>query len=263
MIITMEKNKFYNFVTNSNDTELYVYGDIIGGSEKWSDDDVTFKDFSDTLTNIAPNSSLNVYVNSGGGSVFTTQAIISLLQRAKDTKNIVVNCYIDGLGASCASWLPMIANNIYVYPQSIMMIHKPMSIAFGNANDMQKQIDILDKLENDVMIPCYMNKANELTEEQLKQMLSNETWLNADEICKYFNATLLESDKEIVACSNSKYFDKYNNIPKDILDKISKPEEEIVEDEPENNVDEELETKKLELENKIKELDLFVEIEKF
>ena len=34
-------SKFYNFTNN----ELYIYGDIIGGSEKYSDDDITFIDF--------------------------------------------------------------------------------------------------------------------------------------------------------------------------------------------------------------------------
>lgn len=250
-------NKFYNFVANNSDTELYVYGDIIGGSEKWSEDDVTFKDFTDKLNNLLPNSALNVYINSGGGSVFATQSIISLLQRAKDTKNITINSYIDGLGASCASWLPMVADNLYIYPQSVMMIHKPMSLAFGNANEMQKQIDILNKLENDIMIPQYLAKGtDELTEDKLKEMLNEETWMTADDISKYFNVTLLEQDKQIVACNEGKYFDRYKNVPKDLFSNViekSKVEE--------TKVDET--TKLNELENKIKELEVFIEVQKF
>lgn len=252
-------SKFYNFIKNNNNVELYVYGDIIGGSEKWSEDDVTFKDFVDATNNITDNSTLDIYVNSGGGSVFATQSIISLLQRCKAKKNITINAFIDGLGASCASWLPCIADNLYVYKESIMMIHKPTSIAFGNANDMQKQINILDKLENDVMLPIYMAKSTEeLTEETLKQMLGEETWLNADEICKYFNAELLETEKQIVACKDSKYFDRYKKLPNNLLTKEDPKDEEI-----KDNTNKELENKKLELENKLKELDLFVEIEKF
>lgn len=265
----MKNTRFYNFITNNNETELYVYGDIIGGSEKWSEDDVTFKDFSDTLANITPNTALNIYINSGGGSVFATQSIISLLQRAKDTKNIIINAYIDGLGASCASWLPMCADNLYVYKQSIMMLHKPLTLAMGNANDLQKQIDILNKLENDVMIPAYLSKVNDgVTQEQIKDMLSAETWLNANEICKYFKAELLENTKEIVACTDSKYFDKYINIPENLLSKTEKVEIKETEDKIEsktieNNIDEELENKKKEISNKVKELELFIEVSKF
>lgn len=261
----MKDKRFYNFITNSNETELYVYGDIIGGSEKWSEDDVTFKDFSDTLQNIIPNSLLNIYINSGGGSVFTTQAIISLLQRAKDTKNISINAYIDGIGCSCASWLPMIADNLYVYKQSIMMLHKPMSFAMGNANDMQKQIDILNKLENDVMIPIYLSKATDaLNEDKLKDILSAETWLNASEICEYFNAQLIEDNKEIVACIDSKYFDKYINIPENLLNKTieetQETEDKIELETIENTIDEE---KMNLLKNKIKELELYTAIQRF
>lgn len=231
-------SKFYNFVSNNNKSELYLYGAIV--SDKWFEDEVTSKDFIDVIENLSANSTLEVYINSPGGEVFVTQSIISILKRAKATKNITLDCYIDGLGASCASWLPMLADNLYIYNGSMLMLHKPMTFCWGaNANDLRKEIELLDKIEESEMIPMYMSKAKEtLTEEVLKDMLSNETWLTADEIENYFNVTRLESKKQLVACIDKDLFKNYKNVPKNL------------ENNKENKEDQELNNKKklLELE---------------
>ena len=225
-------NKFYNFISNNNKSELYLYGAIV--SEKWSDDDIDFKDFKNAIDNLNN-------VNSPGGEVFVTQSIISLLKRAKATKNITLDCYIDGLGASCASWLPMIADNLYIYDGSMLMLHKPMSsLFFANADDMKKEIELLDKIEAQ-MVENYMSRAKEtLTEEVLKDMLAKETWLTADEIENYFNVTRLDTSKKLVACLDKELMDKYKNVPEELKDDDKESEEE----------------EKKKLENKIKLLDL-------
>lgn len=229
--------KFYNFIANNNSSDLYVYGEIIGGSDKWSEDDVTFKDFKDKLDLLQDNSTLNMYLNTPGGSVFATQSIVALLKRAKD-RGITINAYIDGLGASCGSWLPCIADNIYTYSQSIMMLHKPMTMAWGNANDMKKEIELLDKIENDVMIPLYMNKVKEgITEDDIRDMLAKETWLTAKEIAEYFNVIELDEEKVLVACADKSVLSRYNNVPESLLT-----------DNKENEVNVDLENKKKEIE---------------
>ena len=213
-------SKFYNIKSQNNTTGIYIYGEIIGGSDKWDESDVTFDDFRKALDVMNNGDILEMYINSPGGSVFTTQGIVNMINRCKKTKNIKVVSYIDGLGASCASWLPMVADEIYVYNTSMLMVHKPMSSLFGaNANDMQSEIELLNKLENDIIIPIYMSKATDnLTEDKLKDMMSKETWLNAKEIQELFNVTLIEEDREIVACADVELFKKYKNMPKSLKD---------------------------------------------
>lgn len=242
-------DKFYNFNVNNDVTELYVYGVICSGSDKWDESDVVFNDFKSILDGIGYNSTLNIMVNSCGGDVFTTEGIIAMLKRAKAIKDIKINCYIDGIGASCASWLPMVADNIYIYSGSILMLHKPMTTMWGaNANDMKKEIEILDKIEN-AMIECYMKKAKEgVTEDDFREMLSNETWLDATEIQNYFNVTLLEDSKQIVACIDDDIFKRYNKVPQLIYDNNKKIEEQAIKEAEEKA--------KAELENKNKLLDL-------
>lgn len=217
--------KFYNFTKVGNTNNLYVYGAIVDGVDKWDETDVTFKDFQDTLSNIKKGETLNMYINSPGGSVFTTQTITSMLRRSKDA-GVTINAYIDGLGASCGSWLPCVADNVYIYPQSVMMIHKPMGGVMGNAIEMQQQIEILDKIENGVIIPLYMEKAKEgVTSEQLQNLMAKETWLTANEIIELFNFTLLDEDKQITCCVDKNIFKNYCNVPtriKNILEEGEK-----------------------------------------
>ena len=221
---------FFEFSNKQeNVTALYVYGEIIPGSNKWDESDVTFKDFQQATENIKDNSTLEMYISSPGGSVFTTQSMISMLERCKEKKNIKIVAYVDGLAASCASWLIMVADEIVIYSNSMLMIHKPMTMAWGNANELQKEIDLLNKLENDIMMPMYMNKAKNITEEELKDLINAETWMAADEIKEKFNVTYIEEEKKVAAKLEKDSINKYKNVPesvKELFNSLKEPEEE-------------------------------------
>ena len=221
---------FFEFSNKQeNVTALYVYGEIISGSNKWDESDVTFKDFQQATENIKDNSTLEMYISSTGGSVFTTQSMIAMLERCKEKKNIKIVAYVDGLAASCASWLIMVADEIVIYSNSMLMIHKPMTMAWGNANELQKEIDLLNKLENDIMLPMYMNKAKNITEEELKDLINAETWMAADEIKEKFNVTYIEEEKKVAAKLEKDSINKYKNVPesvKELFNSLKEPEEE-------------------------------------
>ena len=106
----------------------------------------------------------------------------------------------------------MVANNIYLYKNSTVMVHKPMSIAIGNAFDMQKTIDALDKIEDSVMMPMYMNKAK-VTDKEIKKLVDDETWLSATDMLKYFDVTILNEEKVAVASIKSNLFKNYKHVP--------------------------------------------------
>ena len=212
------KNKFFEFKNVAlNEYSLYVYGEIMGDkSESWfpSNSDIDVNDFKEALAGVPDGAKLNMYINSPGGSVFATSSIMSMLQRAKD-RGVEIDAYIDGIGASCASWLPMIADNIFIYKNSVMMIHKPMTMSFGNANDLKKDIEVLDKLENGVIIPFYESKMK-CSLDKLKEMIDAETWLTADEIQEYFNVTLIDEARDVKNIK-SDLFNTYKNTPKEFI----------------------------------------------
>ena len=266
------KKKFYEFKNiTSSEADLFVYGEIV--QEKsvdwWTGEeiqtDVVLMDFKEQLDNIGNVQKLNIYINSPGGDVFTASTMISMLQRVKDI-GTKINAYVDGLSASAASFLMMVADNVNLYKNSTVMVHKPMSFAIGNANDMQKTIDALNKIEESVMMPMYMNKAK-VKEEEIKSLIDAETWLSAKEMDQYFNVTLLDEEKTAVASISSNLFNNYKNVPDFIknslnvvqnnenIEENAQKNEEIVQNEPiqEEKPLENVENKPISTENQSKE----------
>ncbi len=213
--------KFFEFKNiTQNTADLFIYGEIVQEkSVDWwtgeeSDTDVSIMDFKEELEKIGNVQTLNIYINSPGGDVFVASAMISMLERKKQS-GTTINAYVDGVSASAASFLMCVADNIYMYKNSVVMIHKPMSFAYGNANDIQKVIDTLDKIESATMLPMYMSKAK-ISEDELKEFINNETWFSAPEMEEYFNVTVLNEEKVAVASISNELFKKYKNIPENI-----------------------------------------------
>ncbi len=174
-------NNFLTAVSNNSEGEIWVYGDI--ATEKWEEDDVTPIAIRDALENMGPVGTLNIRVNSYGGSVYAGNAIINIIDSYKRKNNVKVDAYIEGIAASMGSGIPMVADKIYMAENAMMMIHKPYTIVMGNSADLEKEIAILQKVE-DALVKNYMRHFNG-TEEQLRDMLADETWLTADEALEY------------------------------------------------------------------------------
>lgn len=223
------KNKFYNFKNmNDNSVDLYVYGAIT--SDKWYDDEIDLSDFKESIEKLNDNSTLNVFVNSPGGDVFTAVTITSMLKRCKD-KGVKIKAFVDGLCASAATFLVMVADEINMYKSSTLMIHKPMSMAFGNADDMQKQIDVLNTIQENTMIPLYLEKSK-VDENELNDLINKESWLSSKEASNLFNINVIDENKEVMACVDNNIFKNYKNVPeqfKNIEQKVEKNKEVVQE----------------------------------
>ncbi len=223
--------KFYD-IKNITETsaDIYIYGQICleksvdWWTEKESETDVALMDFKEQLDNLGNISTLNLYINSPGGSVFVTSAMISMLERLK-AKNITINAYVDGIAASAASFLLMVADNIYLYKNSVVMIHKPMCSAYGNAIELQDAINMLDKIENSTMMPMYLAKAK-ITEEEIKDLIAKESWLSSDEMNEYFNVNLLQNTNQVAACIDENLFTRYKNVPENLANLINSTKKE-------------------------------------
>jgi len=167
------------------------------------------------LESTDPGKDITIYINSPGGSVFASSTIVSLLKRFKQEHGIKIHSYIDGLCASAATYICMVADDINVYQNSIMMIHKPLSFAYGNSDDFQKEIDTLNTIENNMMIPMYMNKFKK-SEEELRNLIKDETWFNGNIFDKYyigefFNINYIDETKQAVALKDSNLLKNYAN----------------------------------------------------
>lgn len=153
------------------------------------------------------NKDVEIRINSVGGSVFEGIAIHNLLK----AHNGKVNVVIDSLCASIATIIALAGDSVTMNLGSMFMIHNPWSMAFGEAEDFRKEADLLDKIKSE-LISIYMTKF-EGSEEELKQMLDQETWLTDKEAMKFGFVDSMEKELKISASIKydlSKYF---NSLP--------------------------------------------------
>ena len=195
-----------------NRADLFFYGDICSSTWGcWEDEDKCPQDVADFLKDLDNNKEINIYINSGGGSVFAGLAIYNQLKRHPANKTV----YVDGLAASISSVIALAGDKVIIPKNAQFMIHKPWSWAIGNANDLRKTADSLDSCEQSILNIYEENLKDGVDIETIKQFVNDETWFTGEEAAKYFNIDV-EEESELVAC-NSEYFEKYKNIPIDLF----------------------------------------------
>lgn len=116
---------------------------------------------------------ITLWINSPGGDVFAASQIYNMLMDYKG--NVTVK--IDGLAASAASVIAMSGSKILMSPVSQIMVHNPMTIAIGNAEEMSKAINMLSEIKESI-INAYELKTN-LPRDKISKMMDSETWMNA------------------------------------------------------------------------------------
>lgn len=211
--------KFWNFKALDEKTgELTLYGEISDIS--WWGDEITPKQFKEDLDALGDIDVLNVYINSPGGDVFAGQTIHSMLKRHKAT----INVYIDGLAASIASVIAMAGDRVIMPRNAMMMIHNPWTIAMGNAQELRKTADDLDKAGQS-MIEAYLSKAS-IERDKIAELMEAETWLSAEECLEYGFADEIEDGKQVAACLDVEILGRYKNTPKDLLANEPNPDSE-------------------------------------
>nr|DAS60630.1 MAG TPA: Putative ATP dependent Clp protease [Caudoviricetes sp.] len=172
--------KFWNWktrtVTNQETQEqiqertLFLNGTI--AEESWFDDDITPQLFKDELN--SGSGDITVWINSPGGDCVAAAQIYNMLMDYKG--NVTVK--IDGIAASAASVIAMAGTKVLVSPVSMLMIHNPMTAAFGNSDEMQKAIEMLGSVK-DSIINAYEIKTG-LSRAKLSHLMDAETWMDAN-----------------------------------------------------------------------------------
>lgn len=220
------KQRFWDFKNAVNGTgELYIYGDIV--SYKWDESDTTAQSFKDELDALGDIHTLNMYINSPGGSVFQGQAIYSILKRHKAT----VNAHIDGIAASISSVIPMAADNVFMPRNSMMMVHNPWTLAMGNAQELRKQADDLDRIRESILEAYLSKTGDKLSRDKLVELLDNETWLTAQECFDYGLCDQVVGAKEIAASVDVELLGRFKNVPESLKNALKTPGNSLIPDE--------------------------------
>lgn len=141
---------------SETEAELLIYGEI---GESWWSESVSGAGVVRQLNEISA-STINVRINSGGGSVSDGLAIYNALKRHKARKVVT----IDGVAASIASLIAMAGDEVVMPSTSLLMIHAPWAYTGGNAVALREFADILDQ-HAAAMAGAYADKSGKKLEE--------------------------------------------------------------------------------------------------
>lgn len=137
---------------------LYFYGDIVSATweSMWYEEDRCPQDIADFLNQLDGYEDIDIYFNSGGGDVFAGLAIYNQLKRYDGHKV----GYVDGMAASIASVIMFACDELHFATGAQAMIHKPLCMAYGNADDFKAVIKQLNLCE-DSILDVYMEHVQE------------------------------------------------------------------------------------------------------
>ena len=159
------------------------------------------------------NSSINLHINCVGGDVFDGMAIYNILKK-RSAKTTV---YIEGIAASMGSVIALAADSVVMAENSLFMIHNAWGGAMGEAKEMKKTAALLDKISGEIA-DIYVKKTN-LPLDKVKEMMDEETWLNADEA---LDLGFIDSISDAIKMAAKYDVSKFKNITnEEIKNKLS------------------------------------------
>ncbi|MCE4960583.1 head maturation protease, ClpP-related [Staphylococcus chromogenes] len=203
-------NKQYFNIAKINDSvgEIDIYGEIIDESWRMSDAETSAPSFKDALKELKDVKQITVNINSGGGDVFSGVAIHNMLKSHKAH----VTVKIDGLAASIASVIAMAGDKVIIPRNAMLMIHNAWTFAVGNANDLRKQAEDLEKV-NSVVINSYLDKNPDIDEDKLRSLMDEETWLTAQEAKDLGLVDEIAEPNKAAANITKNQIERYDNVP--------------------------------------------------
>ena len=154
--------------------ELNIFGDIVSSIENVGE--VSPTSVKAELHGLTSNDELDINLDCYGGEVFAAVAIRAIIKNspAKKTFNIL------GICASAANLLFDENDIVNIAKGAMVMNHKPAGGGYGNSIELQRSIDQLDKIENDILLKNLTARSGKTTEE-VAELISNEWWLTSDE----------------------------------------------------------------------------------
>jgi len=197
---------------------LYFYGDIVSTTweSMWYEEDRCPQDIADFLNQLDGYEDIDIYFNSGGGNVFAGLAIYNQLKRYSGHKV----GYVDGMAASIASVIMFACDELHFATGAQAMIHKPLCIAYGNADDFAEIIKQLDLCEDSILDVYEEHMKEGVTRDKIKSFMAEEKWFSGAELAEYFDVEI--DDKAAVAACASDFFEKYSHVPENIKGTVTK-----------------------------------------
>lgn len=199
------KTSLFTAVMKSKKTGEIVLYDSIG--KNFMGDGITAKMFMQDLNKLSGAETINLRINSPGGSVDDANAIYNMLIN----HGAVINVVIDGIAASAASLVAMAGDTIHMPENAMIMIHDPMSFVFGNAESMKKMVSMLEKRKGG-LVDIYHRKSGS-DKEKISKMMTDETWMTAADAKEAGFADTVGDDVQMTMTFDPKVFQMFQNVP--------------------------------------------------
>ena len=150
---------------------------------------------------------INVRINSSGGSVFEGLAIHNALERHPAK----VVTHVDGLAASIASVVALAGDEVRIAENAFVMIHDPWGGQVGNSRDMRSMADTLDKVGGS-LVGVYAKKTG-ASEDQIAAWMADETWFNAADASSIGLVDTVTEAKKVKASGD---LSRFTNVPESL-----------------------------------------------
>lgn len=181
----------------TDSVEILIYDEI--GS--WG---VTAKNFAMQLNAFKNIKNITLRLNTPGGSVMDGNAIFNAIKRHRAQ----VDVQIDGMALSMGSVIAMSGDTISMAQNAMFMIHNPWGEVYGDANELRKTADVMDKMKSTIISP-YVAKTG-MSAKDVSELMDAETWYTADEALESGFIDSVADPMEITANFD---LDRFNNVP--------------------------------------------------
>ncbi len=208
----------------NGDAEIDIFGDIGWGYSLYQLRQDLFGVQGDALT---------INISTYGGDVFEAFAIGGVLEDMKKTVTTVGY----GIVASAGTVILLAGDKKKMAANSFFMIHNPTAMAGGEASEMRKTADLLDKIQSqlvDIYVTAIEKSGKlidgdrEATAKKVTKWVENETWFTADEALQYGFIDEITEPVEFITPTNAAEFKNkiaaYKKVPAQITNKLSEME---------------------------------------
>ena len=183
--------------------KIKLNGPVIGDGSTWLYDWLGMPYISASKVSkeldAAGGGDVELYINSGGGSVFAGSEVYTVLREYPGK----ITAKITGVAASAASYIALAADDIRMSPLAQFMIHNAAIATDGDKRIHSSRKDLLEGVDES-LISVYMKKSGK-TRDELAELMNNETWMNAQKAVElgFADGILFEEENSLVEVTNS------------------------------------------------------------
>lgn len=202
---------------------VYLYGTI--GSDFWDmDSSNTAKSFAATLDELSPKP-LDIRIDSCGGDVYEGFGIASAIQRYEGE----TTAYVDGIAASAASYIAVMADKVVMNDFAQLMIHDAWTYTSGNAAELLLAAERLEAVDG--TIAGIIAARSGMDVEDVRAAMDAETWYDAQAAVDAGLADeIVETEQRVAACIDPSILARYKHAPKAAIEALASPKAEEPED---------------------------------